>query len=276
MKHIRIAACLFAVGSLALTGCSETEPSPGAKEASTSRPEAAEVNVQQPKETNTETQKPSSEEASTGIDYGEELGTVQISVENSDGYTATIDATVYEPQLRTSPDEMPAWCVSRYEPSNDTLAIQDATSIVFQAVTAKVQLDPHEGFPEPTGFAPRVDISGSQVQSDRDFDDSGECTAYSSSGPNPSSLTDVGYEMAMIDLVVGRGTPANPLPTTREDVQFYNESIDLRVLAEDGGITCTIKPSNEFIFEEDDQGYVNTPNLNNGECAVDITPRAGY
>lgn len=274
MKHIRIAACLFAISSLALTGCSEAEPSPGTKGASTSAPEAAEVNVQQPKETNSETQKPSSGEESTGIDYGEELGTVQISVENSDGYTATIDVTVYDPQLRTSSDEMPAWCVSRYEPYNNTLSIEDATSILFQAVTAKVQLDPHEGFPEPTGWAPRVDVSGSQSK-DTDFDDSGECTAYSSSGPNPSSLTDEGYEMAMIDLEVGRATPANPLPTTLENVQFYSESVDVRVLTEDGGTTCTIKPSKEFIFGEDSLDYVNSPNLNNGECKVEITPLAG-
>lgn len=276
MKHLRLAACLFAISSLVLSGCSETQSSGEAQGKPDSSPKAAaEVNVEQPKESTSETQGASSADASTGIDYGKELGTVQVSVDNFDGYTATIDATVYERQLRTSSDEMPAWCVSRYESYNNTLSIEDASSILFYAVTAKVHLDPHEGFPEPTGWAPKVYVSGSGVQSDdSNFDDYGECTAYSSSGPNPS-LTDEGYEMAMIDLEIGRATPANPLPTTLENVQFYSESINLRF---DDVKNCTIKPNDEFTFDEDqDEEYVdlNSPTLDNGLCEVDITPLAG-
>lgn len=275
MKHLRIAACLFAVSSLAFTGCSETEPSPDAQGTSTRAPEAAEVNVQQPKETSSEMQKPSSGEASTEIDYGNELGTLQISVKNSDGYTATIDTTVFDRQMRTSSDEMPAWCVSRYDTYNEEITLTNASSIVFQAVTAKVQLDPHEGFPEPTEWAPTVIGSGTMEPQNGNFEGYGRCTAYSSSGPNPSSLTDEGYEMASIDLSVGRATPSEPLPTTLEQAQFYDDSIELD--AGDPMDTCTIEPTEEFIFvlNEEDEATLNSPDVNNGSCSFKITPRKG-
>ena len=265
MKSIRTAACLLLAGAAALSGCSGEAGN--AEESAGVVPGAPAAQAEQQTQT-----------IPAAPDYGDVLGTVQIEVTNRDGYMASVQATIHGVTMLSSVDELPSWCPGSFTPGTKETTLFEASSILMQAVESTVRLAPHEGFPEPKDWSPLVSVGMSSIErvmkegansSVSLYSGYGECAASSGAGPEPA-LTDAGYENIFIDLKDGRGTPAQPLPTTVEEVPFTQHP-EFYLDVEDGE-TCSIQPSDEFIFVGHED--YNSPERNNGSCAFILTPKA--
>lgn len=204
------------------------------------------------------------------FDYGKTLGNVQIDVEDQAGYTAVIDITLHEGIMASSSEAMPEWCADSF--SSDSESITSASSILWQAMEYTVELGDHEGFPEPTDFAPIPEMSISGIEPSS-FPSQGKCVAYST-GPEPQALTNEGYEGVSVHAEYGRATPAEPLPTSLEEIQRIPGSEGEIYLNIQTRGECNMRPTTEFTTGAQHNEQFNGPDRNNGWCTFLLTPVA--
>lgn len=256
MKFNSVAACLMTVGVLSINGCS----SPQAQNNTQGSGVAAGATDTTPTPT------------SAGFDYGDVLGTVHLKVKNKDGYRASMKVVMHKPTMRSSLQEIPAWCPPRVTTRTPDEKLTEASSIIFMTAETTVQLDPHEGSPAPLGWAPTVkpgmpNIEGPTADNPSNkyyklegYRGRGECSSISA-----PSLTEAGYDAVAIDMVHGRAIPSLPLPKTMEEVTFSKTDsfyLDIKNVTE-----CTMLPNDEFIDGALNNDSFNSPEKNNGHCS---------
>ena len=240
-NHYRAITTVVVLAGGFLSGCS-TSAEPAA--------------IEEPAVTQLETVQPSVEPVTAvptipthpESDYGEIVGTLQIDVENEDGYTAVIDVAFREAVLLTQAGQLgPSCLVAHYQAQDHDVDIHDASAIVVRTLDYRVTLGDHAGFPLPTGFAPIIEESGDTALTvvNSGFTNYGSCETGGG-----LKLTDAGYEGRNMKMNWGRSTPAEPLPTSINDVTGVGEGWSFDVESPDS-INCTIRPTDDFILEVD-------------------------
>lgn len=252
----------MAVGALVVSGCS----GPQIEKASqgSEQPDNA-AGAEKAAATN-------SENNPEDADHGDVLGTFHLKVTSTEGYSATMKVVAHKPTMQPAP---PEWCATRFNQGTREGDLSAATSVVLMSVESTIELDPHEGFAPPMGWAPFATISLPNIEQlvapdgkkYTGYPGYGEC--YDLSAPH---LTKTGLEANFIDLDYGRSIPTRPLPKTIEEIPWSdNRPVHMRI--DDVGGECTMLPDDEFTDALPDRSDFNSPEKNNGDCDFAFTAK---